>query len=161
MVNESINNRITILRKHLSLTQKEFAKAIGLKHGAVSKMEKNGSTITEQNITAICRVFNVNEEWLRNGSCEMFQAKKTDILDYLQKELQLTNEEMEVVKIFVELPPEERKMGIQFIKTFSLMFQKRKNLPTAPVMPLIQKKENDSQDTPRDLMHGHHFTKTF
>ena len=45
-----MNSRIRELRKILNLNQKDFAQKIGLKQGAISYMEKNGSTITEQNI---------------------------------------------------------------------------------------------------------------
>ncbi len=67
-----MNNRIRELRKALNLSQKEFAQKIGLKQNAISYMEKDGSTITEQNIKIICAQFNVNENWLRTGFEKMF-----------------------------------------------------------------------------------------
>lgn len=67
-----MNNRIRILRKTLKLNQKEFAQKIGLKQNAISCMEKNGATVTEQNVKAICSQFNVNETWLRTGSGKIF-----------------------------------------------------------------------------------------
>ena len=42
-----------------------------------------------------------------------------NILDRLQRELNLNNAEMEIIKTFIELSPEQRRMGIQFIKDFS------------------------------------------
>lgn len=67
-----MNERIHELRKTLGLSQKEFAKQIGLKQTSISIIEKPGSTITEQNIKAICLRFCVNETWLRTGSGPMF-----------------------------------------------------------------------------------------
>lgn len=67
-----MNNRIREVRKALGLSQKEFAEQIGLKQTAISMIEKRGSTITEQNIKAICLQFCVNETWLRTGSGPMF-----------------------------------------------------------------------------------------
>ena len=67
-----MNNRIRELRKTLGLRQREFAERIGLKQNAISYMEKNGSTVTEQNIKSICSQFNVNEHWLRTGLGQMF-----------------------------------------------------------------------------------------
>lgn len=67
-----MNYRIRQLRKALGLSQREFAEQIGLKQNAVSHMEKNGSTVTEQNIKIICAQFSVNEAWLRTGSGDMF-----------------------------------------------------------------------------------------
>lgn len=114
------NNRIKTLRKHLNLNQAEFGQKIGLKNGAISWMEKEGNTITKQNIKIICDTFNVNENWLLNGEGEMFRpADEPDILDRLQQELKLTSQEMEIIRTFVELSPEQRRMGIEFVQTFT------------------------------------------
>lgn len=67
-----MNKRIKELRNSLNLSQKEFAEKIGLKQNAISYMEKNGATVTEQNIKNICSQFSVNENWLRTGSGSMF-----------------------------------------------------------------------------------------
>lgn len=89
-----MNNRIRELRKSLNLSQKSFAERIGLKQNAISYMEKQGATVTEQNIRAICIQFNVNEHWLRTGSGKMFlenekkQKEFFDIFDELCPYLQ-------------------------------------------------------------------------
>lgn len=89
-----MNNRIRVLRKTLSLSQKEFAEKIGLKQNAISHIEKEGSTVTEQNIKAICSQFNVNEAWLRTGLGNMFmenekkQKEFFDVFDELSPPLQ-------------------------------------------------------------------------
>lgn len=89
-----MNNRIRKLRKTLNLSQKEFAQKIGLKQNAISYMEKNGSTITEQNIKNICSQFSVNENWLRTGSGNIFlendkkQKEFFDIFEGLSPTLQ-------------------------------------------------------------------------
>lgn len=73
-----MNSRIRELRKALGLSQKDFASRIGLKQNAISYMEKDGATVTEQNIKTICAQFSVNEAWLRSGDGDMFleQDKK-------------------------------------------------------------------------------------
>lgn len=116
----STNNRMRTLRKHLNLNQAEFGQKIGLKNGAISWMEKEGNTITKQNIKIICDTFNVSENWLLNGEGDMFRpADEPDILDRLQQELKLTSQEMEIIRTFVELSPEQRRMGIEFVQTFT------------------------------------------
>ena len=51
----TINERLKHLRKNvLRLTQSELGNTLGLGKAAVSKMESNTSTITEQNIKLIC-----------------------------------------------------------------------------------------------------------
>lgn len=89
-----MNNRIRELRKSLGLSQKQLAEKIGLKQNAVSYMEKQDATVTEQNIRAICAQFSVNEDWLRTGSGKMFienekkQKEFFDIFDELSPYLQ-------------------------------------------------------------------------
>lgn len=80
----AMNSRIRELRKELGLTQKEFAEQIGLRQNAISYMEKNGSTVTKQNVMAICSRFNVNEAWLRTGIGKMFleeEKKQKEFFD--------------------------------------------------------------------------------
>lgn len=89
-----MNKRIRELRKALNLSQKEFADKIGLKQNAISYMEKDGSTVTEQNIKTICSQFSVNENWLRTGDGKMFlesekkQREFFDVFDGLSPALQ-------------------------------------------------------------------------
>lgn len=89
-----MNGRIRELRKTLNLSQKDFAKKIGLKQNAISYMEKNGATVTEQNIKTICSQYNVNEYWLRTGHGKIFVENKKkqkeffDIFDALSPILQ-------------------------------------------------------------------------
>ena len=79
-----MNDRIRQLRKALGLSQQEFAARIGRKQSAVSYLEKNGATVTEQNIKAICSQFSTSETWLRTGSGEMFmpgKGRKKELLE--------------------------------------------------------------------------------
>ena len=116
----NINHRIKSLRKYLSMNQNEFGSKIGLSQRAVSWMEKEGNTVIPQNIKIICDTFNVSENWLLNGEGDMFRpADEPDILDRLQQELKLTSQEMEIIRTFVELSPEQRRMGIEFVQTFT------------------------------------------
>lgn len=68
-----MNERIKKLRKILGLSQEAFAERIGLKGSAVSHLENGRRNITSQNINAICREFNVSEEWLLTGGGEIFE----------------------------------------------------------------------------------------
>lgn len=63
----SIGKRILALRKELNLSQKDFAKPLGLTYAAVGAYENELRNVSEPSIIAICRTYNVNEEWLRTG----------------------------------------------------------------------------------------------
>lgn len=117
------NFRIKELRKHLNLNQAEFGAKIGLKNGAISWMEKEGNTITTQNIKIICDTFGVDEKWLLTGEGDMFhKVNETDLLERLQRELKLDAQETEVIRTFIKLSPEQRKTAINFIREFSKAF---------------------------------------
>ena len=70
--------RVNALRKELNLTLEKFGERIGLKKSAMSSIESGRNSLTEQTIISICdKNWNgktVNEEWLRNGTGEMFKA---------------------------------------------------------------------------------------
>ena len=73
-----MNERIKELRKALNLTQDAFAKQLGLKRNTVGNYETGNRVPSDQSIFSICREFNVNEEWLRNGTGEMFNSIDED-----------------------------------------------------------------------------------
>lgn len=89
-----MNKRIRELRKALGMSQRDLAERIGLKQNAVSYMEKDGATVTPQNIKAICTQFSVNEHWLSTGEGMMFlenekkQREFFEIFDELSPVLQ-------------------------------------------------------------------------
>ena len=67
-----MNERLKAIRKELSLSQEAFGKKLGVTGAGISKIESGDRSLTEQMILAICREFNVRDEWLRNGNGEMF-----------------------------------------------------------------------------------------
>lgn len=95
-----LNNRLKQLRKTLNLTQQEFAEKIGVKRNTVATYEIGRSEPSGSAISLICREFNVNEEWLRTGKGDMFNATGDDELAYLVD--QLCNSEDEFKKEFVK-----------------------------------------------------------
>ena len=54
------------------MTQDDFASKIDISRSNMGNIETGRIAITERVITSICREFNVNEEWLRNGSGDIF-----------------------------------------------------------------------------------------
>nr|DAF18618.1 MAG TPA: helix-turn-helix domain protein [Caudoviricetes sp.] len=73
-----MNERIKSLRKYLNMTQDDFSKQIGFSRKYISQVEIGTKTPSERTISDICREFDVNEEWLRNGTGEMFVQKSKD-----------------------------------------------------------------------------------
>ena len=78
-----MNKRLKELRNKLGLTLEQFGKRVGITRSAVGRIEKGERSVTEQMFLAVCREFNVNESWLRNGEGEMF--KEMDLEDELMQ----------------------------------------------------------------------------
>ena len=74
----TLNERVKLLRKTLDLTMEKFGEKIGVKKSAISLIESGKNSLTEQMIKAICREFDVDEEWLRNGTGSMFIERTRD-----------------------------------------------------------------------------------
>ena len=67
-----IGERIKELRKSLGLTLEEFGKKLGVGKSAISNIENGSRNLTDQMALSIRREFNVREEWLRDGTGDMF-----------------------------------------------------------------------------------------
>lgn len=63
---------LKLLRQTLGLKQDEFGKKIGRTKSAISNYEAGTRQIDNTTIKLICNVFNVNPDWLLNGTGEMF-----------------------------------------------------------------------------------------
>ena len=72
-----MDKRIRELRKHLGLTQKEFADRLGIKPSAIANYE-GGNVPIDAVISLICREFSVSEKWLRTGEGKMTVSSTRD-----------------------------------------------------------------------------------
>lgn len=73
-----MGERVKELRKALGLSGEKFGEKIGVTRSAISDIERGRNGLSDSNILAICREFNVNEEWLRTGMGEMFKDMSLD-----------------------------------------------------------------------------------
>lgn len=67
-----MNERVKTLRKVLQLNQTEFGKKIGITMRAVQKWENGESKPQNSTLKSLINTFNVNPDWLLNGTGEMF-----------------------------------------------------------------------------------------
>lgn len=66
-------------RKSLNLTLEKFGEHLGVRKTAISKIENGENNLTEQMLKSICREFNISEEWLRDGTGDMFVDLSRDL----------------------------------------------------------------------------------
>lgn len=84
-----MKDRIRRLRKILDLTQQEFAKKIGMSANVLTNYETGRRNPSKSVINNICKTFHVSEEWLREGTGEMFVDVSRDdqIMEFVQQTL--------------------------------------------------------------------------
>ncbi len=112
-------------RKKKSITQNEFGELLGVSRSVIVNIEYNRVPIKDHMIKLICQTFNVNEEWLRNGTEPIFKEKENDIQTLLQKEYGLSELASSIIKSYIELPEEEQKIFEKFVfKVFKEMQEK-------------------------------------
>lgn len=73
-----MNTRIKNLRTELGLSQEDFAKQLNISRNFIWMIEKGEREPSDRTVLDICRIFHVNEGWLRTGNGEMFQNKSRE-----------------------------------------------------------------------------------
>ena len=139
-------DRLKKLRKELNLTQAAFAEKIGLKQSAVGDIESGKNKLRAQNFNAICREFNVNPSWLKTGEGDMFLNPPT--LDKLAVEYDLTTDEVALIKSFIQLPADDRKIIIQLMQNFA---KNTLGVPLSQTEDTILEKSDDELDVDEQL----------
>lgn len=92
------NERVKQLRKSLDLTLEKFGDRLGVTKVAISNIENGKRAVTEQMSKAICREFNVSEDWLRNGVGDMFKQRDGSFSEILSE---LDDSDDDFIKSFI------------------------------------------------------------
>lgn len=74
-----MKDRIRELRKnHLKMTQQKFAEQLNLSQNFIWQIEKGEREPSDRTISDICRIFDIQEDWLRYGLEPMRAAKSRE-----------------------------------------------------------------------------------
>ena len=118
-----MKERLKLLRNALKLNQQEFADKIQVNRSTVAGYERGSTNLSERTIADICRVFYVNEDWLRTGEGEMFRARNTTNEELALQVGKLLNTDDEFTKnLFLEylkLPPEMKTLFEEYVHTLA------------------------------------------
>lgn len=77
--------RVKQARKSLGLTMEKFGERLGVTKTAISLIESGKNNLTDANIKAICREFNVDYIWLTTGEGEMFVDSDDDFIEKIDR----------------------------------------------------------------------------
>lgn len=96
-----MNFRLKEVRLALKLSQKQFADKMLISQDQISLLERGKRNLIERTLNDVCRIFNVNEEWLRHGTGEMFVDPTADI--------DASDDVRELVRKILSLSEEDRR----------------------------------------------------
>lgn len=67
-----MNTRIKMIRKDKKITQQKMADDLLVGKSTIEKYEYGTLNLTDRTIADICRLYGVNETWLRTGEGDMY-----------------------------------------------------------------------------------------
>ena len=107
---EEIRDRISKIRNRFEKSQEEFGNILGVTKSTISLVETKKREPSERLIRDICREFNVNEDWLRNGTGGDENMLLPEDMTFLQNTGKLGKEKNEFkrfyLNIMMQLPDE-------------------------------------------------------
>ena len=113
-----MNERIKKIRKENKLSMEQFGKRIGITKASVSRIESGENNPSDQTIILICKEFNINEDWLRNGTGEMYSKIDEDFAS-MCAEIGVNDEKAKIaIMKYCQLSNEDKKLFWNFIERF-------------------------------------------
>ena len=73
------NERLKMVRQTLNLTQKNFAKSVFISTSHYTLIETGNRTIKDSFLDSLCKIYNVNKDWLVTGQGDMFLNEPPDV----------------------------------------------------------------------------------
>lgn len=113
-----MKDRFKELRKNVGLTQQEFADRIKIARTNVACYESGKNKPSDAVVSLICKEWNVNEEWLRTGSGEMFiDIPEEDLYAKAAASLLKENDILgiEGLKLYYSLPAESKAAVKEYV----------------------------------------------
>ena len=104
-----INERIQKLRKVLKLSQMAFGEKMFLSRDVISNIEGKRVVPKESILKNICTTYNVNPDWLINGTGEMFSETSDGFVERIKNEYDLDDLDVMITKRYLELSKEEKQ----------------------------------------------------
>ena len=114
-----LEGRLYAIRKDKKLSQEEFGNRIGISRSAICNYESGIRPVSNQVILAVCREFNVDELWMRNGVGNPYKLKKAGVIEQLIQEYKCTKFEGDFLKTYFQMDENER---IKFVECIYRLF---------------------------------------
>ena len=100
----------------------KFGKALGVTKQTMSRIENGVNNVTDQMFLSVCRVYNVNEDWLRNGTGEMFNKPSDEVGYYAEFLLEQDDMDsglrlliIDMIKAYVDLDDISKEVFMRYV----------------------------------------------
>jgi len=109
--------RLKQIRKDRNLTQREFSELLGTKRDAYASYETGRVVPSLSFVKLICSTFNVNEEWLLNGTEPIYNNNSGDntLIEKISNEYNLDNFQKKLVQKYLELTEQQKNAVKSFL----------------------------------------------
>ncbi len=109
-----MNERLRFLREKIGISRAAFGQKIGVSGDVINNLERGRVEIKEPILKLICSEFSVNEEWIRNGSGDMFIKTSLSTMEKLKEEFHLDDFTCSFVYEYLKLDEEKRNAVQEF-----------------------------------------------
>lgn len=112
----TLGERIKFIRKDLKMTQESFGVSLGVSRDVINNMERNRVDTKEYMLRLICKIHKVNYFWLTEEKGDIYIGPPDILMEDVIEEYKLDDLDCEIVKEYIKLPPEKRKVIKDLIK---------------------------------------------
>ena len=109
--------KIFAIRKSLGMSRKDFGHKLGVSEGVITNIEIRGVELKPLMSDLICRVYTVNPIYMKTGEGEMFINADKVLLNKLKEAYNLNNNDLTIIKNYIQLNANKRKIVIDVIKS--------------------------------------------
>ena len=109
-----MNERLRFLREKIGISRAAFGQKIGVSGDVINNLERGRVEIKEPILKLICSEFSVNEEWIRNGSGDMFIKTSLSTMEKLKEEFHLDDFTCSFVYEYLKLDEQKRNAVQEF-----------------------------------------------
>lgn len=107
------------IRKALNLSRAKFGEKIGVSESVIRNIELRGNKVKPLMADLICKIYNVNQAYIETGEGDMFTASDDFILDEVKEIYNLTDQQLQIIKNFLELDDDGKEMVIETAKSLA------------------------------------------
>ena len=123
-----MKNRILKIRKDSKLNQEDFGLRLNLTKNYISLIETGNRIPSDRTISDICREFNVNEDWLKNGTGDMYKEKDGSFSELLV-ELEDSDDDFikSLITVYMGLDEDSKSALRKIAKGMTEKYKSREN----------------------------------